>query len=340
MRRLKPRVSIGMPVFNAARYLGQAVDSILAQTYSEFELIISDNASTDGTDEICRAYAAKDSRIRYHRNSTNLGAAPNFNRVFELSSTEYFKWAPHDDMIAPDFLSRCVLVLDENPAVVLCYSRAQIIDEDSRFVTDYDPGPDTSSTSRHERFRNLILQPEYAIQQMGLIRSRALRKTVLHRSFPSSDEVLLADLALRGQFYEIRDRLYFYRRHDQQSTQEPKQRARVLFFDTSLAGRIVLPKWLYLLDCLRVVRWVPISRREQTKCYLTMVRWLLVPAHLRALAKDLLVAAYQYAACIPSKCLQFSRSFQATSDNVSFTSHRDCAESLSAHGRGEVKHDL
>jgi glycosyltransferase involved in cell wall biosynthesis len=91
--RDKPRLSIGMPVFNGEKYLKEALDSILAQTYSDFELLISDNASTDRTEQICREYAAKDRRIRYYRNEKNIGAPKNFNRVFELSSGKYFRWA-------------------------------------------------------------------------------------------------------------------------------------------------------------------------------------------------------------------------------------------------------
>jgi len=327
MCHLKPRVSIGLPVFNAEKYLSQSLDSILAQTYSDFELIISDNASTDRTEEICRAYAARDRRIRYYRNGTNLGAVPNFNRVFELSSAEYFKWSPNDDAIAPDFLSRCVQVLDQSLEVVLCYSRAKIIDEHGLFVVDYDPGPDTSSTKPHERFRNLVLQPEYAVQQMGLIRSNILRKTALYGSFPSSDEVFLADLALLGKFHEIPDRLYLYRRHEEQSTRDPKQRARLMFFDTSFAGRIALPKWLYLSACVNVVRRAPLKRGERTYCYMTLVRWLLVPAHFRALGKDLLIAASQWVACMLSKCKrQLPGSFRNILRNINVNNRTDRTE--------------
>jgi glycosyltransferase involved in cell wall biosynthesis len=87
-----PRVSIGLPVFNGEKYLAEALDSILSQTYRDFKLIISDNASTDRTEQICREYAAKDRRIRYYRNEKNIGAPKNFNRVFELSSGKYFRW--------------------------------------------------------------------------------------------------------------------------------------------------------------------------------------------------------------------------------------------------------
>jgi glycosyltransferase involved in cell wall biosynthesis len=291
----KPRVSIGLPVFNAEKYLDQAIKSILEQTYLDLELIISDNASTDRTQEICSAYAAKDPRVRYFRNEMNLGAAPNFNRVFELSATEYFKWAPYDDFIAPNFVSQCVEILDHNPNVVLCYSKMKIVDEKNEFVVDYDPGPDTTSTQPHQRFRNLLLNPEYAVQQMGLIRSDVLRKTELMGSYPSSDEVFLAQLALFGEFYEIPERLYFYRRHSDQSTQGDLkvQRARVLFFDTSLKGKIILPKWLYFFACLRVIRQVPISAGEKLFCYSHMLRWLLVPPNFRAMGKDFYIAINQ-----------------------------------------------
>ena len=117
----KPRVTIGMPVYNGAALVGAALESILAQTLTDFELIISDNASTDATAEVCRSYAAKDRRIRYYRNEKNLGAAPNFNRVVELATNgvPYFKWAAHDDVIAPTFLEKCARVLDAAPQSVV-----------------------------------------------------------------------------------------------------------------------------------------------------------------------------------------------------------------------------
>ena len=104
MTEKKPRVSIGLPVYNAERFLEQALDGILAQTYIDFELVICDNASTDGTQAICQRYAALDPRIKYHRNPQNIGVSRNFNRAFELSCGEYFKWCCHDDIPAPTFL--------------------------------------------------------------------------------------------------------------------------------------------------------------------------------------------------------------------------------------------
>src|SRR2546428_8185883 len=123
-----PRVSIGLGVYNGQVFLNQTLDSILAQTFDDFELIISDNASTDGTEEICREYAARDGRIRYSRNATNIGSNGNFKRVFQLATGEYFRWSAADDLFAPTSLQECVNVLDDHPKVVLCYPRTILID--------------------------------------------------------------------------------------------------------------------------------------------------------------------------------------------------------------------
>jgi glycosyltransferase involved in cell wall biosynthesis len=127
-------VSIGLPVYNGARYLREALDSLLSQTFDDFELIICDNASTDDTGTIARDYAARDSRIRYYRNETNIGAPRNFNRAFALSERRYFKWASYDDALTPTFIQACVDVLDRDPGVVLVFTRGQIIDPDGNIL--------------------------------------------------------------------------------------------------------------------------------------------------------------------------------------------------------------
>ena len=122
------RVSMGMPVYNGERYVAEAIESVLQQTFGDFELVISDNGSTDSTRSICEGYAARDPRVRYFRSDANRGATWNFNRVVELSRGEYFRWAAHDDRIRPEYLERCVAVLDADPEAVLCYTQVEIID--------------------------------------------------------------------------------------------------------------------------------------------------------------------------------------------------------------------
>jgi glycosyltransferase involved in cell wall biosynthesis len=206
-----------MPVFNGEKYLVAALEAILAQTFSDFELIISDNASSDGTQEICRAYAARDRRIRYFRNRENLGASRNHNRVFELSSGEYFKWASHDDVIGPDFLSKCLEVLDRDPSVVLCCAKTKIIDRHGSGVKSYEVRLKTDSPRPHVRFGDLMCTRHMFFPIFGLIRSSALKATPLMGDYAASDTILLARLVLMGRFHEIPEYLFFSRSHEAQS---------------------------------------------------------------------------------------------------------------------------
>jgi glycosyltransferase involved in cell wall biosynthesis len=129
MTRTTPRVSLGMPVYNGEAYLEEALRSLLGQTFEDFELIISDNASTDRTRSICLDYAAHDRRIRFLRNEINVGFCRNQNRVIESSTGEYFLLTHHDDVRAPNYLERTVAVMDADPSIVVCYTKTRDIDE-------------------------------------------------------------------------------------------------------------------------------------------------------------------------------------------------------------------
>src|SRR3954463_12928543 len=126
-----PLVSIGLPVYNGEHFIAAALDSLLAQDYAPIELIISDNASTDRTPEICREYAANDPRVRYYRISTNVGVIKNFNRVFERSTGDYFMWAGDHDLRAPTYVSRCMEIMTADPSVVLCCTQTVRVASDS-----------------------------------------------------------------------------------------------------------------------------------------------------------------------------------------------------------------
>ncbi len=291
-----PRVSIGLPVFNGARYLRAALESIVAQTLNDWELIICDNASTDGTGEICGEFVRRDKRIQYHRSATNRGAAPNYNWAFTLAVGEYFKWADYDDVIAPRFLEECVRVLDREPEVVACFTRAYLIDQTGAVVCEYDPLPDTSSVRPHVRFGKLLLEQDHRlIQASGVLRTSAVRRTRLHESYPCSDEVLLAHLALLGRYHEVPDRLASIRVHPAQSTKGvlASERARVLFFDTSLEGRAVPIRWLYFRGGVNAIRETDLPVWERTLCYLQMLRWLARKENFRSVLKDILLMTHE-----------------------------------------------
>ena len=196
----KPLVSIGMPIYNGADFLRCALESLLAQDYDNFELIISDNHSTDSTREICLDYLARDNRIRYHRNNTNIGAINNFNRVFELSQGEYFMWHAHDDLREPNYLSSCLEIMEMNPNVILCCS-STLLNEDGSFRESRED-LNTVGASLNRRFRK-ILWINSCASIYGLMRSSVLRKTGLFRNTIGSDNLLLAELSLRGEIHQL-----------------------------------------------------------------------------------------------------------------------------------------
>jgi glycosyltransferase involved in cell wall biosynthesis len=212
------RVTVGLPVYNGERYLSQSIDAILAQTFEDLDLIISDNGSTDNTEEICREYATEDKRIRFIRSSENRGAVWNFNRVFEVSTSQYFRWATADDFSAPSQIEKCVDTLDREQDAILCYPKTVIIDADGNRVRNYDDGLDLRFASPIDRLRHLLDKVGLCNAQYGLIRSDALRKTRLFRDYYGSDAALLAELALHGQFLEIPEYLFFRRFHNEASS--------------------------------------------------------------------------------------------------------------------------
>lgn len=287
-------VSIGVPVFNGERYLRDALDSILAQTYSNFEVIISDNASTDRTQEICRDYEFQDSRIHYYRNEKNLGAARNFNRVFQLSSGEYFKWAAHDDLIAPDFLMECVKALNRDPSVVLCYPRVKIIDESGKILANFHANTDHMDSPRpQDRFGDLVIDDILCFEVFGLIRAKALEKTSLIAGFIASDRVLRAELGLLGRFCEIPAYLLFSRDHPERSIRAmPAHHLRAAWFDPDTSVRAIFPHWRIFLEYLKCVRRAQLSRYERKCCYVHLIRWLGVHMNWARMLSDLIIALW------------------------------------------------
>ena len=209
-----PRVSIGLPVFNGDQFIKEALDSILTQTFDDFELIISDNASTDQTGNICKLYAEKDSRIRYYRHNKNRGAAWNFNNVFKLSRGEYFKWISADSAIRPEFLKFCVDFLDKNPDTVLVNTKF-IGHSEFTNTTWFHPKQsyEWKSSKAYKRFCKFLPVVRTALPIWGVMRSNMLRETHLIRPIIGSDSILLVELILKGKFVEIPQYLVLTRRH-------------------------------------------------------------------------------------------------------------------------------
>lgn len=276
-----PRVSIGLPVYNGEKYLRAAVNSILQQDYGNFELIISDNASTDATEEICREFAAKDQRIRYYKNERNIGASGNYNRVFGLAHGEFFKWAAHDDVHLPGFLRRCVEVLDQAPiSVVLVAPRTELIDEEGkRLAKDWKVERlDTRRSQPCQRIADVLRNVEWATAQFGVFRSEALRKTRLIDRFHACDYVLLLEVAILGEIWEIPEILFQRRFHASVSTNANKTQAEMLqWFDPAqkskgfVSSRIktdLVPRVRLGVEYARSIRRMSLPAKERILCLL------------------------------------------------------------------------
>ncbi|MDX0371241.1 glycosyltransferase [Sinorhizobium meliloti] len=215
---MSARVSLGLPVYNGENFIAEAILSLLDQDFEDFELIITDNASTDRTAQICQAFAASDRRIRYVPNGRNLGAGPNFNRAFELSCGTYFKWCAHDDLISRNFLKEAVRALDENASAVIAYPTLQGIDRNGS-LTSYSEGalPDMKGWSPAARFRAFATELGCDAAVFGLCRRGALALTSLHESYYGSDRALLAEMAVLGEFIHVAHAVLYNRDHPTRS---------------------------------------------------------------------------------------------------------------------------
>ncbi|WP_030057314.1 glycosyltransferase family 2 protein [Streptomyces novaecaesareae] len=272
-----PRLSIGLPVYNGEEYLAESLDALLGQTYEDFELVISDNASTDATQDICRRYAEKDSRIRYLRLSRNIGAAPNHNYVFTQCRGELFKWASHDDLYARDLLLRCVEALDERPDVILAHSGQAVIDETGQVKVPYEYGLATDSPSAPVRFRSLLFEPG-GDDFYGVMRADVLRRVKPHDSYHHADRTFVAEITLHGRFHQVPELLYFRRDHPTRAERaNPSKRSRCVNLDPRRAGLLhPTPRLLaeYVLGFASAICRAPLSSADRSACNRHLVSWM------------------------------------------------------------------
>jgi len=279
--RNTPMVSIGLIVYNEERFLDNALDSCLNQTFKDFECILFDDGSTDRTELICRRYAAQDARIRYYRNARNMGAGWNAHRVYELARGKYFKQVTPGDMIQPDFLRLCLDALEADDSLVLAHSLTRVIDESGGFVEDEAEHLRTSSIDPVIRARDLLFKAHKGYPISGLIRRDALHRLPPRGSCP--DSVLLLQLGLMGRFYEVPEYLSISIRDPGHipatgvGPEEPRQ--------------IVFPEWNEVKAfCLSTAQ-SPLSLGQRLRCYGLIAKWVMKSR--RPIAQDLLIAGRQ-----------------------------------------------
>jgi glycosyltransferase involved in cell wall biosynthesis len=268
-----PTVSVGIPVFNGADFLADAVESVLNQTFGDLELIICDNASTDQTAEICREYAGRDRRVRYFRNDRNLGAAPNFNRALAHARGAYFKWLAHDDRLAPSYLAATVAALEARPDALLCNTVVNYINASGHRIAVYDTGLGTADRAEPAlRFAAMVLCSHSCVDFFGLIRRAAIPGEV--EAFHGTDRAFLAQLALRGPLLHLPEPLVEMREHRGRYTRGcATGSARLVWHDTSLRGRLSFPTWRLFAEYLRMVRSEPLPPGQRAICGAVLAQW-------------------------------------------------------------------
>jgi glycosyltransferase involved in cell wall biosynthesis len=311
-----PIVSIGLFVYNGERFIEDALNSILNQTFTGFELIISDNASTDRTSAIAEAYAQRDDRIRYYRSEKNMGAGWNARRVYELATGKYFKWAAVDDLLEPDLLRQCVEILESDPGCVIAHARTKEVDESQTLINNYVTSIKTDYDDPAARFREMLLTGGHRCYQIyGVMRMSALRQLRPQGSYVNADGVLLARMSLLGRFYEVPNYLFISRRHSEQSgatlpvrVTRPR-RFRLTnwycsslpcpeWWDPSKRRALTFPEFRLLLEYFLSIFRAPLGPRQKLRCYFMLLSWLRAPtersaSHFKQMVKDLLIAADQ-----------------------------------------------
>jgi glycosyltransferase involved in cell wall biosynthesis len=268
-----PRVSIGLPVYNGEPFLEHTLASLLGQSFSDLELIISDNASTDATAEICREFASRDPRVRYFRQPRNRGAAFNWNFVVHQARGEFFKWASANDYCHEIFISRCLEVLSAHPDVVLCYCRTRIISDAGEFVKHDSHDAAALDPTAAARFVRLMSKNGTLNETSGLIRTAALRLTRLDRRYPGGDRVMLAELAALGKFWLIDDALFYRRMGSRSSMTRAVSHAELqLIHHPGRKHFRSFDKWIQQLDFVRASLVAPVPWRQKPRFFLSVLR--------------------------------------------------------------------
>ena len=273
---MPPRVTIALPVRNGENFLGRALSSIASQTLTDYELLISDNASTDRTWAIIQQHAALDPRVRAERLEENAGAAENFNRLVPKARAPLFKWASHDDVLAPGFLAACVGALDADAGMVCCHTTTALIDETDAVRGVYQGQPGFAEADAAERFERVITVPHRCFHAFGVMRTDVLAATGLIGAYTGSDRTLIAELAMRGTLGMLEPTLFGRRDHAEASIRKHvDERERAAWFDPKLENAPpVGPTWRRLLGYAEAIERAGLGWTGSRPYYEALSRWI------------------------------------------------------------------
>lgn len=270
-RGTEATVTVGIPVFNGEKTIGQSIDSVLRQSHQDVCVWVSDNASTDGTREICLDRARLDPRVHYYRQEQNIGVFRNYDYVFRQCRTKYFKWQSSSDWCQPEFLEACVGVLESHAAVVLACPKVLLVGESGEaqaYADDFSLEADDPA----DRFRCLLDNIRLCNMFNGLLRTDALRRSVLNRPFLASDVVLLADLALRGKFVLLPQQLWFRRMTPETSSMMKSVEQQANFFSGLPVGYDSRVTWKIMVSLFEVVCRSRVKASARLRCLNYLLR--------------------------------------------------------------------
>lgn len=285
-----PLVSIGMPVFNGEEFLAESLASLLAQTYRDFELIVSDNGSTDQTVAIVEAFAKHDDRIRLVKQESNIGAVGNFNFLIFESHGKYFKWAAADDLCEPTFLEECVSKLESDESAAWCHTDSDKIDSNGDSLLhqvksnpevvyengkpigwEAPPRKHFNSDSPAKRFSGVVLGTNWCVDSYGMFRMSLLRKTRLLPKIYGAEKILIAELSMYGTYCHVPKLLFSQRIHDAASSaiKSSDKQSDYVGQKMRYSTRLTI-LWAHIWSIVRS----NISMQAKAKCLIAVLRYV------------------------------------------------------------------
>jgi glycosyltransferase involved in cell wall biosynthesis len=285
------KVIVGLPVYNGQKYLGAAIESHLSQSFGDFDLVISDNGSTDATPEICGNYARKDKRIKYLRSPENRGILWNHRRVFEAieSPNQYFRWAGADDIMEPGLLQAMVEVLNARPEVEAVVPDTKNIDDHGEIIGSMARTLDLQSSDVFERAHAVLVANYQHVIAYGLLRASTLRLMRTRPDYIGWDPVFVWELALRGQMVQSAGPALLRRFHTGSISRVKTGKEMRKWVEPNSKAGMNFPHWTWAYERARALIASPLSTRDRLRIGLFLTRATLWQRG--ALVRDVIQAA-------------------------------------------------
>lgn len=269
-----PRITVGLPVYNGQKYLEAAIESHLAQSFGDFELVISDNGSTDATGDICGRYAQLDARVKYLKSPINRGILWNHRRVLEPvdPSTPYFRWAGADDILEPGLLAAMVEVLDTRPEIEAVMPATKNIDEEGTVIRTMERSLNLESPDVFERARQILLANYQHVIAYGLLRAPSLRRMRTGPHYIGWDPVFIWELALRGPVFQLVEPALLRRFHRGSISRVKTVKEMRKWVEPGTSAGMNFPHWAWAYERTRSLLATPMNLGEKLRITMFLMR--------------------------------------------------------------------